>query len=196
MNKLLLSFVLGLVLVAQVRAEVTESVFNKGATGTTSATVIVPNGNGEAVINDLAYQIDAGLATATIAIRPGKTKFAVTSATSASGSVLWFTNSGTQVGVASYVIYFNAANATYTLLRASAATTTSITVQETITPATTTSDLVYSTEGTINRHALPSQTFTSGNVNIWLPKNVPSALTLDGNTTSCRISISGRRRSD
>lgn len=169
-----------------------DAVFNVGATGTTSATAIVPAALGTGQITDLATRLDAGLTTGTIEIRNATTRKAVTSATSASGTQLWFTNTGTAVGVSSYVIYFNAAAGSYTLVKALAATTTSITATAAITPATATTDFVYPLAAVVSR-PVSTATSTSTPASIWIPSGMPAALTLDGNTTACRIAVSGVR---
>lgn len=187
----------GLTLSASLRAEndvVTTE--NQGATGTTSATVIVQPASGTFNLTDLQWRVDSANTSATVDIRTGKARVAVTSATAASGTALWFSNSSpTLVAAQDYVIYFNAAAGTYTLLKCTASTSTSITVQETISPATATADNIYTLNARIRRPASSSaaSVTVAGASNLWFPANLPTALTVDGNTTSCQISISGVR---
>lgn len=172
-----------------------DGTFVEGNTGTTSATAIIESGSGFAHVTDLVWDVDSGNTSATVDIRPAKTKYTVTSATSASGTTLWFTNTGGSVTNQSYVIYHDVSAGNYYLYKATgSASTTSITVQDTITPATAVGDYVYSVAGTYRRNA---QDITSSSTipvaNIWLPADYPSAFTIDGNTTACKITVSGVR---
>lgn len=168
---------------------------NEGATGTTSATAYIRAGSTDVVkLTDVAWKVDSANTSTTINIRQGKKRFAVTSATSASGTVLWFDNSASSIAAGDYVIYDDTSAAQLYVWRTSAAATTSVTVNGTITPATTTSDYVWALQSTIYRPA-PDNT-VSGTVmlgEIYLPGQAPTALTLDGNTTSCKLSVSGVR---
>jgi hypothetical protein len=145
----------------------------------------------------LSYKLDGGVTTGRIAVYPGKQQVAVTSATSASQSVIWFDNSNSIVGTGDYLIFNDVSEGTYTLIRVSVKATalTSATVQDTISVAMTTSDLLFTTSGRFIRHA-PQMT-TSSTVQplngIYLPANLPSAVSIDGNTTSCSVFISGTR---
>lgn len=171
-----------------------ESTFVEGATGTTSATVVVKPGTSAAEIRDVGFRVDAGNNSATIDIRTGKSRKNVNSATSGSGTVLWFDNDPTVATTDDFVLFEDASLGTYSLLRVQASATTSITVRETISVATTTSDGVYPLNARVRRPAPVSPSSTVSYVtSIWLPAGVPSALTLDGNTTSCQIAISGVR---
>ncbi len=170
--------------------EAIDAVINASATGTTSATAFIPAADGVANITDLGFRLDANVTTGTLGIRQGQKRFSVTSATSASGTQLWFDNSGGDVSALEYVILRQ--GTTYTLVRAKAATTTSITLDATLSPATTTSDYVWSTFPTVERPVATTTSATAA-LSLWLPANVPTALTVDGNTTSCRISASGVR---
>lgn len=182
--------------ISQAFGQATESTILAGNTGTTSATVFVPTGTSAAEIRDIAHRLDNGVTTGTIDIRTAKSRSVVTSATSASQSVLWLDNDPTLVSVGDYVIFEDADSTTTPmyLFRAKASASTSITVQETIGVATTTSDNIYPLRAAVRRPAQPNHSPTANpHVSIWLPAGFPSALTLDGNTTSCSIAISGVR---
>ncbi len=169
------------------------SVFNSGATGTTSATAIVPPGKGTAVITDMITRYDAGNVTATTHIRTAKAVKPVTSATSASGSVVYFDNSASLVAASGYLLVKDGSGS-YQLLRASAVATTSVTVYQTITAAMTVNDFVYPLNTSVQRPALNAISATAqAEKYLYLPESLPAAITLDGNTTSCAISISGVR---
>lgn len=169
-----------------------QSVFNASATGTTSATVFVGEGVSSANITDLSWRLDSNVTTGTIGFRIGEKRFPVTSATAAAGSVVYISNTNTGIAVSEYVIFESNSGGNYVLRRVTAAATTSITVDTAITPAITTSDNVYSTLTTVEK-PVPNTTSATAAHNIWLPANMPTAVTIDGNTTSCRISISGVR---
>jgi hypothetical protein len=173
-------------------AEFITSTFSDTADGTRSATAFVPKAGGLAHITDLAYRLDAGLTTGTVDIRRGEREIAISSATSGTGSVLWFDNDPTATSVGEYVIFWDDSAAAYFLYKCSATATTSITVLETA-PITTTSDKVYPCSATVRRHAPAVVSNSLGSCDIWLPSDMPTALTLDGNTTSCRISVNGNR---
>lgn len=170
-----------------------QSTFSSTADGTKSATAFVPAANGFANVTDISYDLDTAVATGTIDIRQAEVEKAISSATSASGTVFWFDNDPTIVSAGEYIIFYDASANQYYLNRCNASSATSITVYETITPATTTSDKIYSCLPTVRRHAVNVTSESLGLVDIWLPADLPSALTIDGNTTSCRISINGKR---
>jgi len=194
MNKKNLSLILALfALVLPLQAQqFVVSTFSDSEDGTRSATTFVPKAAGFAHVTDLSYRLDSGLTTGTVDIQRGEREIAVNSATSGTGSVLWFDNDPTAVSVSEYVIFWDDSAATYFLYRCSASAATSITIQETA-PITTTNDKVYSCLPTVRRHAAAVVSNSLGTCDIWLPSDMPSALTLDGNTTSCRISITGNR---
>lgn len=172
------------------------SVFGESASGTKSATVIVKPGKEPGVVTDLTWEVDTGVTTGSVDIRLGKKRFAVASATSGSGTVLWFTNSGTQVAADDFVIFHDVSVGTFTLHRVQASTATSATVYETVSVATTTDDLVYSLLSVLRRPARPvttSGTTGPAAVEIHIPADLPSAFVIDGNTTSCRINVNGVR---
>lgn len=197
MKKFLSLILLTVLASVQVYGQATEATFLAGATGTTSATVFVPTASSAAEIRDLSYRLDAGVTTGTVDIRVAKARYSITSATAASGTTLWFANTGSAIVTqGDYVIFEDASSPTanYYLYRAKTVTSTSITVQETITPATALLDNVYPLNATVRRPAPPVNSTTSANrVSIWLPAGLPSALTLDGNTTSCQLEVSGVR---
>ncbi len=169
-----------------------EGVYDEAASGSTSATVFVKPTSAFANITDLSWRLDVGVTTGQIICRPGDVKYTSTSATSASGSTVWFANTGTGVSSGSYIIILDESAGTYFLRQVGAATTTSVTVSEAITPALTTSDIIWSVLGSYSR-PVPQANSASAAVNLWFPKNVPTSITVDGNTTSCRISVSGVR---
>lgn len=169
-----------------------DAIIDEGATGTASATVFINEGTSNVNITDLSWRLDAGVSTGTVDFRIGDNRYNVSSATSASSTQLWFANTGTTVAVDSFVIIYDVSAGDYFLRKAVAATTTSITLNVSLSPAITTSDLVWNTRGTISK-AVANTVSTSTAYNIWLPANVPTAITLDGNTTACRISVSGVR---
>ena len=166
--------------------------FSAGSTGTTSATAIVSAGDGAAQVTDLVWDLDNTVTTGTVDVRVGNKKMAVTSATSGSGSVLWFDNTGSIVASGDYLILFSGGSHTLVRTKGTVATT-SATIQETV-AATSTSDSIWTTLTTVRRNA-PDLTTSStlAPVNIWIPENVPTAFTIDGNTTACKISVSGVR---
>jgi hypothetical protein len=175
------------------------AVYNLSSSGTTSATVFIPPGSEYGNVTDLATRLDSGVTTGQVIFRTGDVQYSSTSATSASGTVVWFSNAGTSVAVGEYIIVYNVTSAqpsgsgTYFVRQVSAATTTSVTVTESIGSALTTSDIVWGVPLSVSRPAgtLNSQTASVGN--IWFPKNKPVAVTIDGNTTACRISLSAIR---
>jgi hypothetical protein len=190
MNKIL-TLLMGLVLAANLQAnDIVRSTFSESADGTRSATAFVPKGAGFANVTDISYRLDSGATTATIDIQRAEKEHAVTSATT-STAVLWFDNDPAAISLSEYVIIYDESSNSYSLTRCSATASTSATVYST--QSLTTSDKVYSCLATVRRHAPEMVTETVGSVNIWLPSDLPSALTLDGNTTSCRISVDGRR---
>jgi hypothetical protein len=192
--KKILSLVLGLAFALNVQAQqFVVSTFADSEDGTRSATAFVPKSAGFGQITDLAYKLDAGITTGTVDIHRGEREIAVNSATSGTGSVLWFDNDPTAVSALEYLIFWDDSAKTYFLYRATVATATSITIQETA-PITTTSDKVYACSAVVRRHAPNVVSNSLGACDIWLPSDMPSALTLDGNTTSCRIAISGVRK--
>ena len=193
MNKLIkvMALLLGIAFAIPGYAQV-QDVFSQSATGTTSATVFVEGGGGFGEITDLSYRLDSNVTSGFVAIRSGQTKYPITSATSATGSVLWFSNTGTGVAQNDYIVFFDQSEGQYYLRRVTAATTTSVTLLTSLAPATTTSDYVWSLRDPVEKAVAPGLTSGQSTVtSIWLPRNVPSAITLDGNTTSCRISVSG-----
>lgn len=183
-----------LALAMSAHGQAIDSTVLEGNTGTTSATVIVKPGTGAVELKDVAYRIDAGNASATIDIRVGKGRLSINSATASSGTVLWFDNDPTAVSTSDYLIFEDVSEGTYQLNRAVSTATTSVTVLTATGVATTTDDRVYTLASRVRRPA-PERTASSsiGQTSIWLPANLPSAITLDGNTTSCQISLSGTR---
>lgn len=191
LNKLVL--LVGLMLSASAFADGDiDRVFNAGGTGTASATAIVTASDSPMQITDLVWDLDNTVTTGTVDIRVGNRKLAVNSATSGSGSVIWFDNSGSLVASGNYLIAL--VNGTSTLVRVKGSTaTTSVTVQETL-GAMATTDVFWICQSTVSRNAPDlSNSSTLAPVSIWLPANVPAAFTLDGNTTACKISLSGVR---
>lgn len=186
-------FLIALTFASSAFAERTQ-VINGGNTGTTSATVIIPPNDGTAHITDLVWDLDNTVTTGTIDIRPGKDEFSVTSATSGTGSVIWFDNSASSAAAASYLILETSTSTS--LVRCTAVATTSVTVQETV-AAMAVGNKVWTTRGTFRRNA-PDQTTSStlAPVNLYLPAKVPSAITIDGNTTACKIYVGGERSRD
>jgi hypothetical protein len=168
--------------------------FNKSATGTTSATVFVDsNGYGSfANITDMSWRLDAGVNTGVVVFRYGNVPYSVTSATSASTSVVYFGNSPTAVSAGEYIIVYVSATGTYYLRSTSASTSTSVTCNATLPEALTTNDKIWSVASSMDR-AIPNTNSSTSSLNIWLPAGVPTAITVDGNTTACRISVSGVR---
>ena len=190
----LMGLVLGGVLGVQAEYRIV-GIVNESETGTYSATVYINPGNCNVVqLTDVAWDTDTGNVSGTLNIRTGLNRYAVTSPTSASGTVLWFTNSNTAVAVSAYVLYHDTSADILYLYRVAAATTTSITVYETITPATAVTDYVWSLNTAVSRPVFDRAISGTDHVgDIWLPGREPSALTLDGNTTSCKLSVSGVR---
>lgn len=186
--------VLALAFTVSVNAQGIDSIVLEGNTGTRSATVIVKPGTGVAELKDLAYRVDASNASATVDIRTGKGRVSVNSATSGSGTVLWFDNDPTVITTSDYFIFEDVSLGTFQLNRCTATATTSITVLDATGVATTTDDRIYTLNSRVRRPAPEiASSSTIGVTSIWLPANLPSALTLDGNTTSCQISVSGVR---
>lgn len=176
---------------ASVNAQDNQGTFVVGTNGTTSATAIVPPAAGAAIVTDLVAATDAGNVSATVQIRTGKVRKAVSSATTA-GNTVWFTNTSTNLAVQGYAIVHETGANTLLLVKVASATATQVQVYETL-PNLDTSDYIYPLNVTVPRGANMSAT-VMGPVNIWLPANLPSALTLDGNTTSCKLSVSGYRK--
>ncbi len=192
-NKYLPIF-LGIFLVSLTCYGRVENVYNSSASGTTSATVFVPKGSGVAEVKTLAWRIDAGVTTAFVGQYIGNKQYNITSATTSAASVLWFTNANTAVTAGSFIIFYDDSASAYFLRRVSAATTTSITLYSSIAVTTTTSDMVFSTEATVPQMPVGVLSGTSGGFSqLWFPREYPTALVIDGNTTSCAISVSGAR---
>lgn len=168
------------------------STFGDSEDGTKSATAFVPKAIGPACVTDLQYALDQGVTTGTVDIQRAESETSVNSATSGTGTVLWFDNDPTKVSSAEYVIFWDDSAATYFLYRCVTTAATSITIQETA-PITTTSDKIYPCLPTVRRAVTNPKSNTMGTSAIWLPSDLPSALTIDGNTTSCRISVNGVR---
>lgn len=193
MNKKLIALLMALSLSVSVHAQqYVVSTFSDSEDGTKSATAFVPKASGFAHITDLAYRLDAGVTTGTVDIHRGEREISVNSATSGTGSILWFDNDPTAVSAQEYVIFWDDSASTYFLYKATVSAATSITIQETA-PITTTSDKVYPCSAVTRRHATNTVSGSLGSCDIWLPSDMPAALTLDGNTTSCRISVTGNR---
>lgn len=165
---------------------------NVADSGTVSATVFVPAGSGFVNITDLGWRLDAGVTTGLVTFRSGDVNYASTSATSASGTVVWFANTGTAVGVGEHIIIYDESTGSYILRYTSAATTTSVTVTQAISPALTTSDRIWSVVSSVAR-PVPNVNSQSSAMSIWLPAMAPTAITIEGNTTACRISANGVR---
>ncbi len=164
--------------------------FANASSGTTSATVFIKPSKTFQNITDLAWKLDSGVTSGFIAFRYGEVKYAMSSATVGSGTVVWFANANTNVAVDDTVIIYDESTGDYLLRTVRAATTTSVTVTESISIALTTSDQVWSVNAPNARPVAAINSFASA-VSIWLPKDVPIAVTVDGNTTACRISVSG-----
>lgn len=183
-----------------------DEVFTSSATGTTSATVFVPKGgrgtpaatggvwsSGVAEVTDLAWRIDSTVTSAFIGQYIGQKKFIVNSSTAANASVIWFANNNSDVAASEFIIFYDESANDYYLRRVSAATTTSITLYSSIDITTTTTDQLWSV-GTVWQKPVGYTTSASnGSAGLWFPAGAPAALVIDGNTTSCSISISGRR---
>jgi hypothetical protein len=164
--------------------------FQGSNSGTTSATVFVPPERAFAQVTDLSWKLDAGTSTGLVVFRPGDVRYASTSATSGSGTTVWFANTGTAVTAGEYIIIFDESAGSYLLRQVNGATTTSVTVTESISVGLTTSDQVWSVTGSFARPVSQSTSGTSA-MSVWLPENKPVAITVDGNTTACRISTFG-----
>lgn len=172
-----------------------DSTFNTSASGTTSATVFVPEGRGYANVTDLAWKLDSGVTTGTVAIRSAIERKKVTSATASSAQVIYISNPGNSLTLSNYVIFLDASTGTHYLRRIAASSTTSVTLDSSISGiASTTDDVLYLCAATVTKPVinLTSATVAPG-INLWLPNNLPTALTLDGNTTACQIEASGVR---
>lgn len=198
MNKLL-KVILGLALLplmAMADSEV-DGTFDAGASGTASATVFLSPSTTFQNITDLGWKLDAGVTTGNVQFRIGDIRYAVNSATSGSGTVVWFANTGTPVTSQEYIIIYDESVGTYLLRQVQVATSTSVTVSESISVGLTVLDLVWSVGNGGAGFARPIPNSVSQTVmgpgSIWLPKQVPIAITLDGNVTACKISVSGIR---
>ncbi len=193
MNKFILTISACLLFTASSYARV-EKVFNSSSTGTTSATVFVPKGAGVAEVKNLSWRTDSGVTTAFVGEYIGQKQYGITSATASAASVLWFANVNTAVSAGSFVIFWDKSADLYFLRRVSAATTTSVTLYSSIAVTTVVSDdLVFGTFPVVN---MPVGILTGaafGGVQAWFPVEMPTALVIDGNTTSCAISVSGAR---
>lgn len=194
MNKFI-SFLLMLPFMAAVNGQDIQGVINESASGTTSATAYIKPGNHSAVeLTDIAWDVDINLATGFIAIREGKQRFASASATS-STTGLWFP-SAHGLAVNDYVLVEDVSANTLTLAKISAVATTSATSYSTFSMATT--DFIWTLNAAVNRPANDQTTSaatgtTFGVGSLWLTGRNPVALTLDGNTTSCNLSVSGKK---
>jgi hypothetical protein len=194
-NLLSLIAVLGLLLSVNSYGQSTVSgVFNKSSSGTTSATVIIEESNDFSTITDLAYKLDAGVTTGFVSAQIGQSKYKITSATASAASVLWFDNTASDIAAQDFVIFHDKSTGTYYLRKVSAASTTSATLYASISVTTVvTDDSVWSTYAAVEKPVTTVTSGTTGAVNIWIPAAVPAAYTIDGNTTACRISVSGVR---
>lgn len=174
------------------------STIQEGSTGTVSATVYVRPSDGNAHITDVSYKIDAANTSPVIAVYPGQKRFLVSSPTATSGTqTIWFDNSSSAVAQGDYVILSDVSTINNYLYRAVAVSSTGVQVGVTLSAATTTSDILYTTKGRLLRPTSPQPNSTTiAPVDIWLPSGVPSAIAVDGNTTSCSIFISGVRTKD
>ncbi len=187
---LLVAFVLSSI---QASYGMTESSFNSSSSGTTSATTFVPVGGQIAEVRDLSWRLDNSNTSGFIGQYIGQRKYAITSSTASAATVLFISNDSTGISAGEFVIFLDGSSGTYFLRRVSAATTTSITVAASIAVTTSTvDDYVWSCLPTVEK-AVIANSQTGGMVSIWLPASVPAAFVIDGNTTSCRISISGYR---
>lgn len=187
---LLVAFVL---MGVQASYALTESVFNSSATGTTSATAFVPVGEPIGMVSDLSYRLDSTVTTGFIGEYVGARQYLITSSTASAASVLWFDNSGGGVAAGSFVIFLDHNTQTYFLRRVSTAATTSCTLYASIAVTTTTQDRLWLCSTAVERAVVASNSSTGGVAQLWIPASMPAAIVIDGNTTSCRISISGFR---
>lgn len=195
-KNVLLAFLFGMLTIGALKADTVFDVINQGNNGTTSATVIVPQGEGMANITDLSVRLDSGVTTGIVSIDIAKTVHAITSATAASASVFWFDNAASDVAVSGFIIFLDQSTGTYYLRKVSAASTTSCTTYSSVPVATlATYDKIWSCLSTIQKPVFTnvSATLGSSTPGIWLPSTMPVAFTVDGNTTSCRITLSGIR---
>lgn len=197
MNKLKLLFCSILLAVTSAAFAQTQSgSFNESATGTKSATAFVPSGLGDGEITDLSWRLDNGVSSGFVSMKTGRAKFVSTSVTGASGTVAWFSNAGTQVAAGDYIIIEDVSSysSNLALFRVLVATTTSVTTDSTITPALATNDLIWWVPASqVSEKAVANTVSNTGSVAIWCPGAGPTAVTIDGNTTACRIQISGVR---
>lgn len=168
-------------------------VINKSSTGTTSATVFIEPGDTPVEITDMRTRLDAGVTTGFVSFSIGDVAYPVTSATSSSGTVVFFTNTGTAVAAQEFVIVYDSSAGDYFLRKVTAAATTSVTVAASISPALTVDDTLWSIDSVVERPVLDTTSRTDPFGQVWLPKGKPVAVTVDGNTTACRIAISGVR---
>jgi hypothetical protein len=192
MKKTILSFICIVGIASSLMAQsAIVGTFNGSSSGTTSCTAFVDQtADGFAQITDLNWKIDAGCTTGFIAFRSADTRYSSTSATSASGSVAWFDNAGGDIAAQDYIIIYDSSARAHYLRKVTVAATTSVTVSEAITPALTTGDYIYSVNTAVER-PIQVQSTTAAACSIWLPRGKPVAITLDGNTTACRLSFSG-----
>lgn len=190
--KTLLSIVLGFSMLLSVNAQDIGGIVNKGATGSASATVYIDSGNAAAVkITDLACKLDAANTSATIDIRQGRKSYTSTSATSSS-TVVYFDNSTSAIAQGDYLLFEDVSAGSLTLCRVTAAAAASATTQQTLSAAT--NDKVWTLAAAVRRPV--GDTSISGTArvqDIYLPGKEPSAITLEGNTTACKVSLSGVR---
>lgn len=193
MKKHILALFLAFTLTSTALYARVEKVFNSSATGTTSATVFVPKGAGVAEVKGLAWRIDAGVTTAFVGEYIGRKQYAITSSTASAASVLWFNNANSEVTDGSFVIFYDLSADTYYLRRVTTATTTSVTLLNSIAVTTTTSDLIWGCLPAVNMPVGDPARTSGGFPQLWLPTENPVALVIDGNTTSCAISVSGAR---
>lgn len=204
MNKFKALLLVGLLAASSAFADI-EQVFSDSRTGTTSATAFVPHGGGApANITAVSWRLDSGVTTGFVAFRPGRGRFAVTSGV-ASGATIFVSNTGTIISALDSVIFFDESDSDgnpYTLHTVTAAATTSITVNPTVGVTSTTSDVVWHVplaevaEFPVSSTGLTttsSTAFQFGKTDFWFNGQAPVAVTIDGNTTSCRIGISGVR---
>lgn len=190
-NKLVL-LVAFLLVGIQASYAMTESSFNSSSSGTTSATAFVPVGEQLGMVSDLSVRLDNSVTSGFVGQYIGVRRYLISSATAASASVLWFDNGQSGVTGSSFIIFLDQSSGSYFLRRVSVATTTSCTLYSSMAIATTTLDSFWLCGTTVEKPVL-STSNTGGLVNIWVPASCPAAFVIDGNTTSCRISISGFR---
>lgn len=194
MNKIY-CLLFGLVLASAVCGQDIIGIVNESASGTTSSTIYIDQGSGGIVqLTDIGTKVDSGNTSATLSIQTGKARYAVTSATAATGTALWFDASNAGVSIGDYILHDDASAGTLTIYRLSAVATTSATTMSTL-PVLATADNVWTLRAAVTRPAFDSATSgtiaTIGTMN--LPGREPSVLILQGNTTACRLSVSGIR---